>query len=160
MHTESEYEHTQYGPWSVLLYPLAVLFIALAVFLPDFPLRYIFLPIGLLLPVLASSVHYLSIEDKGNHLSIHFGPLRLFNRRINYDDIVSVEAGRTTLLDGWGIHRSLRGGWVWNIWGRDCVVIRLRNEKFFLGTNDIERLLNHLNSRVTGRTNFEDLIVQ
>jgi hypothetical protein len=37
-------------------------------------------------------------------------------------DIGSVEIGRTLHLDGWGIHMSVRGGWVWNLWGRDCVV--------------------------------------
>jgi len=49
----------------------------------------------------------------------------LFRRTIRYDDIISAEIGRTTILDGWGIHMSLRGGWVWNLWGRDCVVLQL-----------------------------------
>jgi hypothetical protein len=32
-----------------------------------------------------------------------------------------VEIGRTLTLDGWGMHDSIRGGWVWNHLGRDCV---------------------------------------
>ncbi len=40
------------------------------------------------------------------------GPIPLFRRSVKYEDIISVEIGRTTILDGYGIHKSLRGGWV------------------------------------------------
>lgn len=159
MNAECEYMHTQRGPWSALLYPLSILFIVLAIFLPDFPPRYVFLPVGMMLTVLAAGVHYLTVEDRGTYLWIHFGPLPLFSKRIEYSEIVSVEAGRTTLLDGWGIHLSLRGGWVWNIWGWHCVVIRLRHRVFFLGTDDVERLMSHLQGKVADSDHFEELIV-
>ena len=159
MNTLSEYRHTQRGPWFALLYLLSVLFIGLSLFLPDFPPRYVFFFVGMLLAPLAASVHHLTIEDVGDHLWIHFGPLPLFNLRIDYNEIVSVEAARTTLLDGWGIHWSLRGGWVWNIWGRNCVVIRLRNQVLFVGTNDSEGLIGHLQSKASSRQKFGDLLI-
>ena len=31
----------------------------------------------------------------------------------SYDEIESVGVDRTLILDGWAIHRSVRGGWVW-----------------------------------------------
>jgi hypothetical protein len=50
-------------------------------------------------------------------LVIRFGPIPLFRRTVRYADIQKVEVGRTLILDGWGIHFSIRGGWVWNLWG-------------------------------------------
>jgi hypothetical protein len=159
MRTECQYRHRQWGPWFALLYPLSVLFVSLAVLLRDFPLWFIFLLVGMLMAPLAAGVHYLTIEDQCDHLWIHFGPLPLFSLRINYREIVSVETGRTTLLDGWGIHWSLRGGWVWNIWGRDCVVIRMRSHVIFVGTNDSDRLLRHLRSQLANLSGSGDLIL-
>ncbi len=76
----------------------------------------------------AALSHHLTVEDEGDRLSVNFGPIPLFRRSVKYENIVKVETGRTTILDGWGIHMSLRGGWVWNLWGRNCVVLRLRKE--------------------------------
>jgi len=50
------------------------------------------------------------------------------------------------VLDGWGIHLSLRGGWVWNIQGRDCVVIR-HGGTTWLGTDDVPNLLAFLKAK-------------
>ena len=67
---------------------------------------------------------------------------------ILYRDIEKVEIGRTTILDGWGIHLSLRGGWVWNIWGRDCVVIHRRKGITRIGTDDAENLARFLKRKI------------
>ena len=60
---------------------------------------------------------------------------------------VSVEIGRTTIMDGWGIHWSPWGGWVWSLsagtawsFGDDEGVIRV-------GTDDAERLAEFLKGR-------------
>ncbi len=52
------------------------------------------------------------------------------------------------LLESWGIHMSPRGGWVWNIWGRDCVVIRLETGTLRLGTDDAANLAEYLRQRI------------
>ena len=98
--------------------------------------------------ILAASFHHLTVEDEGDRLSISFGPLPLFRRSIRYNDVIGVERGRTTLFDGLGIHLSLRGGWVWNIWGLDCVVLRLQHSTLRVGTDDAEALLAFLQSRL------------
>jgi len=115
-------------------------------------IQWVFPPTGLLMLILAASFHHLTVEDKGDRLSIRFGPIPLFRRSIKYENIVSVEVGRTTILDGWGIHMSFRGGWVWNIWGRDCVVLRLRKGILRVGTDDADQLSAFVDRRISDQT--------
>lgn len=70
---------------------------------------------GLPIALLAPAFHHLTVEDRGDRLAVRFGLLPLFPRTVRYDDIEKVEVGRTLLLDGWRIHYSVRGGWVWNL---------------------------------------------
>lgn len=81
---------------------------------------------------------------------IRFGklPLPLCNRKLVYKNIIKVEIGRTLLLDGWGIHYSIRGGWVWNIWGRDCVEVYCEKEILRIGTDDAARLSTFLQTKI------------
>jgi len=46
---------------------------------------------------------------------------------------------------------SLRGGWVWNLWGRDCVVLQLRKGILGVGTDDAENLADFLNQKIGNR---------
>ena len=142
------YHHTQRAPLCLLLYGLAITLLVLAWVLRQEPvLAWVFPITGLIVLVLAASFHHLTVADEGDHLSVSFGPLPLFRRTVRYDDIEQVEIGKTTLLDGWGIHMSLRGGWVWNLWGWDCVVLRLRNGTLRVGTDDAENLVKFLRER-------------
>lgn len=151
------YEHTQHSPLKYLLYGFAVLFFVIAGVLRSEPLiLWLFPGVGLLMLTLAMSFHYLAVEDQGDRLSISFGPLALFRRYVRYDDIIEVERAQTTLLDGWGIHLSLRGGWVWNIAGRDCVLIRLQRSKLWLGSDDAERLVKFLQGRIERSSGVRD----
>ena len=148
MSNSSSYKHVQHAPLCLLLYVLAVVFLVLGLILKsEPPIPWLFPPISLLLLILAASFHHLTVEDQVDRLSVSFGPIRLFRRSIRYDDIISAEVGLTTLLDGWGIHMSLRGGWVWNIWGRDCVVLRLRKGILRIGTDDAVNLAAFLRQR-------------
>jgi hypothetical protein len=74
----------------------------------------------------------------------------LFKRRIRYDDILEVEIGRTTILDGWGIHWSPRDGWVWSLSAGECAVIRLRRGVIRVGTDDADRLAVFLKTKIEG----------
>ena len=67
--------------------------------------------------------------------------------RCSGDRANRVETGRTMLLDGWGVHFSLAGGSVWNIWGRDCVVIR-HGGITRVGTDDAENLAAFLRTKI------------
>lgn len=150
MNGDSTYRHTQRAPLCLLVYALAVIFLVLGWLLrSEPPLPWILPPVGLLMLVLAASFHHLTVEDEGDQISVSFGPIPIFRRAIRYEDIVSVEIGRTTILDGWGIHMSLRGGWVWNLWGRNCVVLRLRKGILRVGTDDAEGLTGFVNARLS-----------
>jgi hypothetical protein len=146
----ANYRHTQRAPLCLLVYATAVMLLALGWSLRNEPpIKWLFPPLGLLMLVLAGSFHHLTVEDIGDKLSVRFGPIPLFRRAIRYGNIVSVDRGRTTVLDGWGIHVSFRGGWVWNIWGRDCVVLRLRKGILRVGSDDAEQLADFLNARLS-----------
>jgi hypothetical protein len=144
------YAHTQKAPLCLLVYALAAIFLVLGWFIEDAPpIPWVFSPVGLLMLIIAASFHHLTVKDRGDVLSVHFGPIRLFRRTVNYSDIVKVEVGRTLLLDGLGIHMSIRGGWVWNLWGRDCVVVSFRNGGTLrIGTDDAENLTRFLKGKI------------
>lgn len=147
---KDSYRHTQSSPLYIVIYSMAILFFVLVGVLRDeTAIQWVFPPVGVLMLCLAGSFHHLKVEDQGDQLSIRFGPLPLFSRSVKYENIVSVKKGRTTILDGWGIHLSVGGGWVWNLWGRDCVVIQLRQGLLKLGTDDAEQLAEFLKDRIS-----------
>jgi hypothetical protein len=152
MSNESSYKHVQHAPLCLQIYVLAVVFLVLGLVMDtEPPIPWLFPPIGLFMLVLAASFHHLAVEDQGDRLSVSFGPIPLFRRSIQYDDIISAEIGCTTVLDGWGIHMSLRGGWVWNLWGRDCVVLQLRKGVLRIGTDDAANVAAFVRGRIGER---------
>jgi hypothetical protein len=143
------YSHTQKAPLCLILYGSALLCFGLAWMVGSAPGSFIAAAVGLIIALLAPAFHHLTVEDQGDRLAIRFGPLPLFGRTVRYDDIEKVEVGRTLVLDGWGIHYSLRGGWVWNLWGRDCVVLHLKNGGMLrIGTDDAAKLARFLEGKV------------
>jgi len=147
--TRPEYSHTQKAPLCLLVYALALVFIALGYILDEAPpIQWLFPPIGFLMLVVAAAFHHLTVADHSDVLSVRFGPVPLFRRNVKYTDIVKVEVGRTLLLDGWGIHMSIRDGWVWNLWGRDCVVVHLKKGTLRIGTDDADNLAGFLAQRI------------
>lgn len=149
---EPSYRHAQHAPWHLLFDAFGVGLLVAAWFSnePD-SARWLFVGMATLFLLLGSSFRHLSVEDRGDHLEIRFGPVPLFRRRVRYDDLQRVELGKTTVLDGWGIHMSLRGGWVWNIWGRDCVVLHLNRSTLRVGTDDARNLASFLQSQISAR---------
>jgi hypothetical protein len=144
------YSHTQKAPLCLILYGSALACLALAWVVGSAPGNVIAVTVGILIALLAPAFHHLAVEDEGGRLAIRFGPLPLFRRTVSYDDIERVEVGRTLLLDGWGIHYSVRGGWVWNLWGWDCVVVHLKSGGVLrIGTDDAVNLDRFLEGEVT-----------
>jgi hypothetical protein len=143
------YSHTQKGPLCLILYGSALACVALAWLIGDSPGIFIAGGVGLLIALVAPAFHHLSVVDQGDVVAIRFGPVPLFRRIVRYADIESVEVGRTLLLDGWGIHYSVRGGWVWNLWGRGCVVVHLKNGGVLrIGTDDASNLARFLEGKI------------
>jgi hypothetical protein len=147
--TAAGYSHTQKAPLCLILYGSALLCFALRWLVGETPGIYIAVAVGLVIALVAPAFHYLIVADRGDRLTIRFGPLPLFGRTLRYADITSVEVGRTLILDGWGIHYSIRGGWVWNLWGRDCVVVHLKNGGVLrIGTDHAQNLARFVEGKV------------
>jgi hypothetical protein len=145
------YSHTQKAPLGLILYTTALACLVLAWRVGNTPGVYIGGGVGLLIALLAPAFHYLTVEDHGDRLAIRFGPLPLFRRTVRYTDIEKVEVGRTLLVEGWGIHLSIRGGWVWNLWGRACVVVHLKKGVLRIGTDDAENLAGFLEGKISNQ---------
>jgi hypothetical protein len=143
------YSHTQKAPLCLLLYGSALACFALARMIGSTPGGIIAVAVGLLIALLAPAFHHLAVVDEGDWLAIRFGPLPLFHRKVRYADMEKVEVGRTLFLDGWGIHYSIRGGWVWNLWGRDCVIVHWKHGGVLrIGSDDAENLARFLEERI------------
>ena len=143
------YAHTQKAPLCLLLYGIALANVVLACAIGDPVGIYICGGVALFLTLLAPAFHHLTVIDLGDELAIRFGPVPLFRRTVRYADVEKAEIGRTLILDGWGIHMSIRGGMVWNLWGRDCVVVNLKRGILRIGTDDAENLAHFLNQRIS-----------
>jgi len=146
------YSHTQIAPLCLILYGSALTCFVLAWLLPAFPAfpaGLIPVAVGMLIALAGMAFHHLTVADEGAWFMLRFGPLPLFRRKVRYDEIENVEIGRTLFLDGWGIHYSIRGGWVWNLWGRDCVVVHWKHGGVLrIGTDDAENLAGFLQGKV------------
>ncbi len=105
--------------------------------------------VGGLFLLLAPCFARLRVRDTGDALEIAFGPWRLFKRRVRYDEIVSADIGRSTLVDGWGIHRIPGRGWIWNIHGFRCVRLEFRDGSVLrVGTDEPEQLETLVRTRI------------
>lgn len=143
--TTPGYSHTQKGPLYLIICGSGLACIALSWMLGFTAGIFIGGVLALLGP---AAFRHLTVVDQGKVLAIRFGPVYSFQRAVPYADIVSVEVGRTLILDGWGIHYSIRGGWVWNLWGRDCVVVHLKKGVLRFGTDDAENLARFLGGKI------------
>jgi hypothetical protein len=104
IYQEGRYHHTQRGPWGLMCCAFAAGFVVTSLSAPVLALQITFFVTALFMLLLGASIGHLTVEDEGDRLAIRFGPLPLFRRRVRYEDILEVEAGRTTFLDSWGIH--------------------------------------------------------
>ncbi|MCS7239551.1 MAG: hypothetical protein NZ899_14990 [Thermoguttaceae bacterium] len=145
------YEHTQYGYWHLVILAAGALMLATALSTPvsQRPEAYGLAAGGAILCVVALGFQRLTIRDEGETLSVRFGPLPLMGTRIRYSDIESVERGRTTVLDGWGIHWFPGRGVTVNIWGFDCVKLKTKKGRVIrLGTDDPDGLCAFLRTKL------------
>ncbi len=143
------YERTQSAPYYWLLTLIGAGMLFAAYLMPVSGVRLFLLAMSGVMFVLALSFRQLTLRDDGDWLAIRFGPLPLFQRKVVYDNIQTVNRGRTSLWDGWGIHYSLSGHIVWNIWGFDCVDVTFhKGRKLRIGTDDPEGLEAFLKQRM------------
>jgi hypothetical protein len=94
-------------------------------------------------PVLGWNFRCLTIEVSEGELRWRFGP-RWIRKKVQLKDIVSAEAVRTNVFEGWGIHYS-RFGWLYNVSGFNAVALTLKNgSRFCLGTDEPAVLIARL----------------
>ncbi len=144
------YEHRQYSPLYLILIGAGVVILASAVATWHANHKAAIVPAAAaaLMFFLATCFTYLVVRDEGEYLGVRFGPVRLFGRRIAFSQIQSVEACRSDLLDGWGIH-ALRGrGIIYNLWGFDCVRLKVGSRTVRIGTDDVSGLMSYLKTKV------------
>ncbi|MDA7864958.1 hypothetical protein N9B24_02415 [bacterium] len=144
-----EYDHTQSARLYLLLLVIAIGIFGSAFCIDEIVVRSVMSCSGALMLLLAFSFCHLSVRDEGAELLIAFGPLPLFKRRLQYCELEKVEQSRSTIMDGWGIHMSPSGGWVWNLWGYNCVDVWYRQgRKVRIGTDDPAGLVEFLKVKV------------
>ena len=145
-----EYLHTQRGWFHYLFYIVAV--IMFSVWWLD-PRASVAIPIvvGTVVLVFALSFQTLTVEDQGHQLAIRFGPVPLMSKRIPYGSIQNIEVGRSSFLDGWGIHWVPGRGWTYNLWGFDCVKLAVNHKTIRIGTDDAENLAAFLRRKTASR---------
>ena len=110
--TVGSYRHTQAGPWHLLLYVLGCFSSRQAGFSPLLAFAdHIPGDADCSCSCWAASFHHLTVTGEGEPTRHSLRPIAPVSANgSSYDEITAVEKGRTTILDGWGIHLSLRGG--------------------------------------------------
>jgi len=144
-----EYYHTQRGYMHYVLYALLLAMVPLLwATRGESGATWAILAVAALLLACAWTFEYLTVEDRGDALHLHYGPLPLLRKSFLYHLMTHVEPGRTSIIDGWGIHWVIGRGWTYNLWGFDCVVIRLGKRTVRIGTDDRENLVAFLAGKI------------
>lgn len=139
------YQHKQRSPLHWLLHMSALAILVSHSFFPADPIgTAALLLLAALLVFLAFCFRELTVSVDQTELSVQFGPIPLFGKRISLSNISQVEAGRSSWIDGWGIHFVPGRGWTYNLWGFDCVEFKLSGKRFRVGTNDQDGLAQAL----------------
>ena len=144
-----QYHHTQKGPIYLALLAIAALLAVNAWLFGEQRLPAVLLSGGaVLFGLLAMSFRQLTVEDQGQALVVRFGPLPLFRTKVRYTSITAVEAGRSRVIDGLGIHYVPGCGWTYNLWGANCVVAHVGDRLIRIGTDDVDALLGFLQRKI------------
>jgi hypothetical protein len=144
------YDHIQRSPMHLIVLSPLVILVPVAVLMPS-PPWLLFACLAAVLILSAFSFQYERVLDEGDRLAIRYGPIPIFHKRIPYSEITGVEPGRSSVLDGWGIHWGPGRGWIFNLWGFGCVVVHLGKWKIRIGTDDVEGLVGFLKAKIGQR---------
>jgi hypothetical protein len=144
-----DYQHTQKAPLRWFLQIPIVALLAFAWGCRSEPvLVLILVSVAVLLFLVSLCFGYLTVQDEGESLAIRYGPLPLFRTRVAYATVSSAERSRSSIIDGWGIHWLPGRGFTYNLWGFDCVRLVAQGKTIRVGSDDVENLVDFLNSRI------------
>ena len=143
------YEHTQKGAFHYILSVAATFILGMAwVTQEQAGPSLVLVAVGLVMAAFSLAFQTLTVRDGGDALELTFGPLPLFRERIPYARITAVQADRSNLLDGWGIHWVPGRGWTYNIWGFGCVKITSGRRVIRVGSDDVDGLTRFLQGKL------------
>ena len=138
------YHHTQRNAAAFLLFNLAAL-IPIGLFLSgalpagDVGARITVLVAAIVMMVSSFAFSSLTIAVRDGQLSWWFGP-GIVKKTVPLSTIVAAEPTTTSIFNGWGIHLTGRG-WLYNVAGRQAVLITQEDGKrFLLGTDEPDTL--------------------
>ncbi len=157
MTAASSYDHTQTGRLHYLLWGLGIALAVGGLAQHAGDMKVILISAGTIFLALTPLFSSLRVRDVGESLRLNFGPLPLIRRSIPYSRIIAVQPGRSRLLDGLGIHGIPGRRWTWNIWGRECVTLTLRDHNtgkdttLNVGTDERDVLAQFLIKRLDDR---------
>ena len=145
------YQHTQRAPLHLILHTVAAVELVAAWVLRDeiVASQLLIIVAGLMI-VVGLCCANLTVRDEGETLSVRFGPIPLFGKRLRYEDIDEVTAARSRWIDGWGIHYIPGRGWTYNLWGFDCAELRLGRRTIRIGTDDPQGLVAMMREKIAG----------
>jgi len=144
-----QYSKTQKGPIQYLLYGVVAVLLPLAWLNRQEPAAVVVLACVAVVMILAGlAFGYMTVRDEGDRLAIRYGPLPIFRRRIPYAAITAVEPGRSSIIDGWGIHYIPFRGMTYNLWGFGCAKICLGKRVIRVGSDDVENLVGFLRGKI------------
>lgn len=144
------YQHTQHSPLHFLLYiPVAFAFVIAWQIRADVVPGIVTGVVGLILFVVALSFQTLTVTVKDEYLQVRYGPINLFGTRLAFGDITGVQTGKTSFIDGWGIHFIPFRGWTFNLWGFECVIVQKGDKTIRIGTDDSEKLADFIRSKLS-----------
>jgi hypothetical protein len=138
------YEHTQTGPWYLLLLAVAASQITtiLTGVVNGTPwVFWMLVAVSILMILLACSFRSLTVRVTATEIHVKFGPLPLMGKRVHFKDVQTVQAARSSIVDGWGVHWNPSQGWIYNLWGFDCVALQLGKTRLRIGTDEPQELV-------------------
>lgn len=143
------YTHTQKSPlsWLLLIFAIAILLVSPFVNSDVKSLFLTYISASIFI-VAGLCFHSLTIEDKGDHLLLRFGPLPLFKKSFHYAQFERIEPDRSIWIDGWGIHYIPGRGMIYNIWGFDCIKLIGKEKTVRIGSNDLRNLQIFLGTKI------------
>ena len=110
---------------------------------------WLFLSVALLMTFMTLCFQSLTTTVSETSRRVHFGPIPLLEKKVLLEEIVSVRPEKSSLLDGWGVHWTPGKGWIYNMWGFDCLAINLGTRHFRVGTNDPDQLCEVLERAIS-----------